>query len=60
MSAATAAGMYRADLDARTTAIMLGGAIDAVVAESLTDPSYDLRVAADAVVDMLHRAPRRT
>ncbi|MFV2115820.1 TetR/AcrR family transcriptional regulator [Micromonospora sp. LOL_025] len=59
VEAAKAAGAYRATLDARTTAIVLGGAIDAVVAEFLADRSYDLRAAADAVVDMLHRTALR-
>lgn len=58
IDAAKAAGELRADLDARTTAIMVGGAIDAVVAEFLADRSFDLGEAADAVVDMLHRTAR--
>ena len=59
VDAAKDAGVYRPDVDARTLAIMLGGAIDAVVAESLTDPAYDLGSAADAVVDLLHRYAER-
>jgi AcrR family transcriptional regulator len=60
VEAARAAGAYRSELDSRTTAIVLGGAIDAVVAESLADHSYDLGPAADAVVEMLHRTALRT
>ncbi|MEV4280942.1 TetR/AcrR family transcriptional regulator [Actinoplanes xinjiangensis] len=55
INAAKNARVYRQDLDARITAIVLGGAIDAVVAEFLTDRSFDTDTAADAVVDMLHR-----
>lgn len=54
INAAKTAQAYRQNLDARTTAIMLGGAIDAVVAEFLSDRSFDIDTAADAVVDMLH------
>ncbi|MEH1099552.1 TetR/AcrR family transcriptional regulator [Micromonospora sp. CPCC 205561] len=60
VEAAKTAGAYRAKLDSRTTAIMIGGAIDAVVAESLTDRSYDLRAAADAVIGMLHGTALRS
>jgi hypothetical protein len=42
-------------VDARTLAIVLGGAIDAVVAESLADRAYDLSAATGAILDMLHR-----
>lgn len=59
IDAARTAGAYRPDLDARTTAIMLSGAIDAVVAEFLADRSFDTGAAADAVVDMLHRTALR-
>ncbi len=55
INAAKTAQAYRQDLDARTTAIMLGGAIDAVVAAFLNDRSFDTDTAADAVVEMLHR-----
>jgi AcrR family transcriptional regulator len=53
------AGAYRPDVDSRTLAIVIGGAIDAVVAESLVDPAYDLSAAARAIVDMLHRTALR-
>ncbi|MFC7535259.1 TetR/AcrR family transcriptional regulator [Actinoplanes sp. GCM10030250] len=49
-------GTYRAGLDSRTLAIVLGGAIDGVVGESLTDRSFDLVAAADAIVDILRRS----
>jgi TetR/AcrR family transcriptional regulator len=43
-------------LDARTAAIALGGAVDAIFAESLTDPDYDLTVAVDEVLDSFDRS----
>ncbi|MBF8185690.1 TetR family transcriptional regulator [Nonomuraea sp. K274] len=46
-------------LDARTTAIALSGAIDAVFAESLTDPDYDLTAAVDTLLDLFDRATSR-
>ncbi|PSK91843.1 TetR family transcriptional regulator [Murinocardiopsis flavida] len=51
------AGEYR-PADARTQAIMINGAIDAVVAESLNDDGYRLADAADSVVDLVRRAAR--
>ncbi|MFE3456500.1 TetR/AcrR family transcriptional regulator [Nocardiopsis aegyptia] len=55
VTAAVSAGEYRADLDAVTLAVILNGAIDAVVAQTLADPGYDLTAATTAVLDMLHR-----
>ncbi|GAB2505418.1 TetR/AcrR family transcriptional regulator [Nocardiopsis aegyptia] len=55
VAAAVSAGEYRADLDAVTLAVILNGAIDAVVAQTLADPGYDLTAATAAVLDMLHR-----
>ncbi|WP_053617161.1 TetR/AcrR family transcriptional regulator [Nocardiopsis sp. NRRL B-16309] len=55
VTAAVSAGEYRADLDAATLAVILNGAIDAVVAQTLADPGYDLTAATAAVLDMLHR-----
>jgi AcrR family transcriptional regulator len=46
-------------LDARTTAIALTGAIDAVFAEALADPGYDLTAAVDALLDLFDRATSR-
>lgn len=42
-------------LDLRTTAIIVGGAVDAVVAEFLADPDYDTASAADLLVTVLDR-----
>lgn len=39
--------------DLRTMAIIVGGAIDAIVAEQLADPDYDTAAAAEQLVDML-------
>ncbi|GIJ78382.1 DNA-binding transcriptional regulator, AcrR family [Micromonospora phaseoli] len=54
----TVAGHARgasADGDARTTAIIIGGAIDAIVSEQLHDPDYDTAAAADLLVELLGR-----
>jgi AcrR family transcriptional regulator len=56
IDAAVEAGQYRADVDSRVLAIVLGGAIDAVVAESLADPGFDLVRATAVVLDVLHGA----
>jgi AcrR family transcriptional regulator len=53
------AAASRHDVDSRTSAIMMSGAIDALVAEFLTDRSFDLDAAADAVVDLLRRTALR-
>lgn len=37
----------------RTTAIIIGGAINAIVAERLHDPDYDTAAAAERLVDMI-------
>ncbi|MFC4564125.1 TetR/AcrR family transcriptional regulator [Nocardiopsis mangrovi] len=55
---AQAAGEFRGSADARTQAIMVNGAIDAVVAESMRDDGYDLHAAADAVIDLVRRTAR--
>lgn len=39
--------------DARTTAIIIGGAIDAIVAEHLKDPGYDTRGAGEHLIRMI-------
>jgi AcrR family transcriptional regulator len=41
--------------DARTVAIAVGGAIDAVVAEKLLDPAYDTELAVETLDGWLHR-----
>lgn len=50
------AGDYREDVDSQMLAIILGGAIDAVVAQSLADSTFDLNRATGAILDLLHRA----
>jgi AcrR family transcriptional regulator len=55
IQAAVDDGGYRSDVDSRTLALMLNGAIDALVAESLTDAAFDLATATTAVLTMLHR-----
>ncbi|MDI6105761.1 TetR/AcrR family transcriptional regulator [Actinoplanes sp. NEAU-A12] len=50
IDAAAAAGEYRPDVDSRVLAIILGGAVDAVVAETLADPTFDLVAATGAVL----------
>ncbi|QPP07128.1 TetR family transcriptional regulator [Streptomyces bathyalis] len=39
--------------DMRTLAVLVGGMIDAVVAEGLDDPTYDMQAAAETIVQML-------
>ncbi|PRX97724.1 TetR/AcrR family transcriptional regulator [Allonocardiopsis opalescens] len=58
IEAAKSSGEYRDDIDPRTHAIILSGAIDAVVAESLADPRYSLTEAAQAVIELTRRAAR--
>lgn len=50
IDAAVASGEYRPDIDSRLLAIVLGGAVDAVVAEALTDPAFDLTAATATVL----------
>lgn len=47
VDAARDAGEYRHEVDARRLAVLLGGAIDGVVAERLADPGFDTTAAAD-------------
>ncbi|RXZ68029.1 TetR/AcrR family transcriptional regulator [Agromyces albus] len=48
------AGVYPDDADARNLAVILGGAIDGVVAEHLADPDFDLQRAAADILALLH------
>lgn len=41
------------DTDVRTTAIIVGGGVDAIVAERLRDPDYDTAAAAEQLIRML-------
>jgi TetR/AcrR family transcriptional regulator len=45
--------------DVRTGAIALSGAIDAIFAETLTDPQYDLQAAVDQLIELTWAATRR-
>ncbi|RKN40705.1 TetR family transcriptional regulator [Micromonospora endolithica] len=56
IDAARASGDYRPDVDPRATAVIVNGAVDAIVAESLTDPGFDTAHAAEELVTMLRRA----
>lgn len=56
MHAARQARGAGSDLDLRTTALIVGGGIDAIVAEHLDHPDYDLLAAAEDLVAMLDRA----
>jgi TetR/AcrR family transcriptional regulator len=55
MTRAQQEGDLRA-FDTRTYAIALGGALDGVFAEALSDPGYDLDRAVDDLLDLFHRA----
>ncbi|TCC29431.1 TetR/AcrR family transcriptional regulator [Kribbella speibonae] len=55
VSAARAARGLPGELDARSAALLIGGGIDAIVSESLTDPSYDAAAAAELLVDVVER-----
>lgn len=48
----------KSEMERRTLAIIIGGAIDAIVAEQLTDPEYDTAAAADRLVALVY-AERR-
>jgi AcrR family transcriptional regulator len=56
IEAAVAAGDYRAGTDATSVAVIVNGAVDAIVAERLTDPSFDAAGAADHLIDLLDGA----
>ncbi|GII77839.1 TetR family transcriptional regulator [Sphaerisporangium rufum] len=56
VGAAKAAGEYRADVEPQITAVIINGAVDAIVSESLADPAFDTARAADELVTMLDRA----
>lgn len=58
MKRAQSEGDYR-EFEVRTYAIAIGGAIDAIFAESLEDPAYDLDEAVDNLVDFVRQATRK-
>ncbi|MEU8391214.1 TetR/AcrR family transcriptional regulator [Micromonospora sp. NPDC048842] len=56
IDAARAAGDYRPNIDPQATAVIVNGAIDAIVSERLADPDFDSRHAAEELVTMLRRS----
>jgi AcrR family transcriptional regulator len=56
VEAARDAGDYRTDVDPRVTAILINGAIDAIVAERMADSGFDTPGAAETLIAMLRRA----
>lgn len=50
------AALGTAPVDSRTLAVIVGGAVDAIVSERLHDPTYDTAAAADRLVDLLESA----
>ncbi|MDR7279102.1 TetR/AcrR family transcriptional regulator [Catenuloplanes atrovinosus] len=58
ITAAVAAGDYRAGTDARATAVIVNGAIDAIVSAGLADPSFRTADAAEQLITMLSGAYR--
>ena len=55
VSAARVARGLTGDVDVRSAALLIGGGIDAIVAESLTDPEYDAAAAAELLVEVVER-----
>ncbi|GAA0607365.1 TetR family transcriptional regulator [Kribbella sandramycini] len=56
LRAARAAHGLADDVDLRTAALIIGGGIDAIVQESLSDPSYDTTPAAELLIEALQLA----
>ncbi|MGW5187782.1 TetR/AcrR family transcriptional regulator [Kribbella sp. NPDC004138] len=55
LAAARAARGVTESVDLRSAALLIGGGIDAIVAESLADPAYDAAAAAELLVDVVER-----
>lgn len=55
LAAARVARGLTTELDLRSAALMIGGGIDAIVAESLRDPAYDAIAAAELLVGVVER-----
>jgi len=53
LAAARAARGLTEPVDLRSAALLIGGVIDAIVAESLADPAYDAAAAAELLVDVV-------
>ena len=58
VESAVAAGDYRGDVDPLVTAVLVNGAVDAIVAEFVADPQFDAAAAAGALTDLLDRSLR--
>jgi AcrR family transcriptional regulator len=58
IQAAKDAGDYRPQIDPRSTAVIVNGAVDAIVAQHLDEPDFDTARAIDALIDMLDRSLR--
>ncbi|MGW7685680.1 TetR/AcrR family transcriptional regulator [Kribbella sp. NPDC054772] len=55
LSAARVARGLTEAIDQRSAAIVIGGGIDAIVAESMRDPAYDALAAAELLVEVVER-----
>ncbi|WP_329005648.1 TetR/AcrR family transcriptional regulator [Kribbella sp. NBC_00709] len=55
LSAARAARGRTGAVDLRSAALVIGGGIDAIVSESLSDPEYDASAAAEVLVGLVER-----
>jgi hypothetical protein len=55
LSAARVARGISAEVDLRSAALVIGGGIDAIVSESLSDPEYDATAAAELLVGVVER-----
>jgi AcrR family transcriptional regulator len=59
IDAAKEAGDYRPGVDPQVTAVIVNGAIDAIVSANLADPGFDTTHAAEELIGMLRAALRR-
>ncbi|MFI7080094.1 TetR/AcrR family transcriptional regulator [Micromonospora sp. NPDC049903] len=58
IAAARDAGDYRPDIDPDATAVIMNGALDAIVSQNLTAPDFDTARAAEYLIDLLRRSLR--
>ncbi|MER5458357.1 hypothetical protein ABT008_26665 [Micromonospora sp. NPDC002389] len=47
---------YRPDIDPDATAVIMNGALDAIVSKNLTAPDFDTARAAEYLIDLLRRS----
>lgn len=59
LTAARDAGDFRADIDPPTIAVIVNGALDGIVSESLATPGFDSAAAAETLIDLLRRSLRQ-